>query len=559
MSDQDEPFGTLAVQPHVALPLRGGRTGLRAELARKFFELHNAVPSQQALSDACLVLEGKAAQNERVPLHLRVAQGASGAIYLDMADPAGRILEISGGTWKIVGTAPVMFRRTKLSGRMPLPHISAGDVEPLWQFVPVDVEDRPIVLAVLVAAWVIPEAPHPILALMAEQGSAKSSVTRTLVDLIDPSPVPLRKPPRDPDSWVTAAAASWVVAIDNMSGTPPQWLSDSLCRASTGDGDVRRALYTDADVAVLKFHRCLIINGVDINISQGDLGERIAAVDLGRLPARTRRTEADLSAAWKASRRQVFTGLLDLAAEVHHRLPDVRIDQLPRMADFGRVLRAVDDIAGTAGLERYQERMRRVAADTLGDPFIAALIDRSQPVAGIPSADLLRSIEAAADLDGRRRRDWPKNAKSVTGRLTRHAPALRSQGWVVENDAGRNKRNVTLWTISPPPEKQHEPASPDSPSSPSQVSGLTEARQGEECEVTELPFLAAASPDLAPLTCRNEQARQAREKTGVTLDVTSCSCGAALASTNVDGVCAECRLIKRNGQASDGGAERAHG
>jgi len=84
-----------------------------------------------------------------------------------------------------------------------------------------------------------------------------------LVDLIDPSPVPLRQAPRDADSWVTAASGSWVVALDNLSGIPP-WLSDSLCRAATGDGSVKRALYTDADLAVVKFRRCVIVNGIDV-------------------------------------------------------------------------------------------------------------------------------------------------------------------------------------------------------------------------------------------------------------------------------------------------------
>ncbi len=127
----------------------------------------------------------------------------------------------------------------------------------LWDFVNVDAEDRPVLLAVLVAALIQCDVPHPVLALFAEQGSAKSTTTRMLVDLIDPSPVPLRQAQRDADSWVTAASGSrgsWVVALDNLSAIPP-WLSDSLCRAATGDGNVKRALYTDADLAVVKFRR----------------------------------------------------------------------------------------------------------------------------------------------------------------------------------------------------------------------------------------------------------------------------------------------------------------
>ena len=34
--------------------------------------------------------------------------------------------------------------------------------------------------------------------------------------------------------------------------------------------------------------------------------------------------------------------------------------------------------------------------------------------------------------------------------LTRHAPAMRAQGWEIEDDGGRNKSNATLWTIFAP-------------------------------------------------------------------------------------------------------------
>ena len=67
----------------------------------------------------------------------------------------------------------------------------------------------------------------------------------------------------------TAAAGSWVVALDNLSGIPA-WLSDSLCRASTGDGNVKRALYSDAGLAVVKFRRCVVINGIDLGALRGD-------------------------------------------------------------------------------------------------------------------------------------------------------------------------------------------------------------------------------------------------------------------------------------------------
>jgi hypothetical protein len=273
VSDDGQPYGTYPDAPHVALPLRGGKLGLRASLARDYFEKHETVPSSQALADACTVLEGYAMQERPRPLHLRVA-AHGGRIYIDMVDKADRVIVIGDGEWRIVDTAPVVFRRTELSAPMPDP-VRGGDVEKLWGHVNVAEADQPILLAVMVSAWIQPDVPHVVLGLIAEHGSAKSTTTRRIVAVVDPSIAPLRLPPRDIEQWVTAANGSWVVAVDNVSTIPPWW-SDALCRAATGDALTKRRLYTDADLAVLKFRRCGILNGIDLGGLAGDFADRLA-------------------------------------------------------------------------------------------------------------------------------------------------------------------------------------------------------------------------------------------------------------------------------------------
>ncbi len=68
--------------------------------------------------------------------------------------------------------------------------------------------------------------------------------------MVDPSVVPFRVAPQGEEKWITAAVGSWVVAIDNASSISP-WFSDALCRAVTGDGDVKRMLYTNNDLVVV--------------------------------------------------------------------------------------------------------------------------------------------------------------------------------------------------------------------------------------------------------------------------------------------------------------------
>lgn len=448
VSEDGKPFGAERSRPHLAILLRAGKAGLRAELASRYFNDTGTVAGGQALTDATLVLEGLAANQPPEKLHLRIADH-HGTSYIDTGRPDGQVIRIGQGRWTVADSAPVRFLRTPLTAEMPLPPAN-GDVNRLWNFVNVAVEDQPVLLAVLIAALVQSDVPHPVLALFAEQGSAKTTTTRMLVDLIDPSSIETRQAPRDADSWVTAASGSWVVALDNLSAIPP-WLSDSLCRAATGDGNVKRALYTDADLALIKFRRCIIVNGIDVGAIRPDLAERMAMVDLRRIERHMRQTEATLRQEWRTALPGILSGLLNLAATVHQRLETIVVDDAPRMADFGRVLAAVDELLSTDGLRRYMSRADQLAEDSLsGDPFIEQLRHHiREPLRGQSGVDLLALVTPTGD-HWRRPKEWPKNGRDVTSLLRRHAPALRNLGWAIENDGARNHRNVLLWTIYPP-------------------------------------------------------------------------------------------------------------
>lgn len=543
VTDTDDAFGVTEEHPHIALMLRGGKTGLRAELARRFFADTNTVASQQALADAGMVLEGFAAQQEPQRVHLRVAE-RDGLVYVDMGDTAGSVIRIGGGRWEIVPTAPVLFRRTKLTGELPTPRPGKGGPR-LWEFVGIAEEDRPILLAVLVSALIQVDVPHVILLLLAEQGSAKSTITRILVSLIDPSAVPLRQPPRDPEGWTTAASASWAVALDNLSGDIDGWLSDCLCRGSTGDGSVKRALYTDSDVSVTAFRRCVITNGVDVAPVRGDLAERIATVKLPRITHR--RAESEFEAKWEKARPEVFAALLDLAAKVHALLPTLDVPDLPRMADFAKVLAAVDQVMHTDGLARYREQSRTSARDTLDVPFIAELVAAGREFTETTSAELLSAL-TPGNPDWRRPKGWPKSARAVTGLLTRHAPAMRAQRWRIDHDEAANHDSIIKWTISPP-EKAGKEDPPNPPGQSSQVNGRNEGglrhpegqSAGQAITRHDVPNPPRPA-NTKPVSSTNGLAGQAGQQYPPSLVL--CGCGVELSRPeSIDrGCCAECAL-----------------
>jgi hypothetical protein len=478
ITDTDDAYGVHPDRPHIALMLRGGKSGLRATLSRAYFAENRSAVPQQALADACATLEGFAMEVEPRPVSLRVAQGDDDVVYVDTANNEGHVIEFSGGAYKIRDDAPgVLFRRTKLTAAMPVPIPGDDGITALWNFIPISLADRPLILAWLVHALIQPDVAHTILLLHAEHGSAKTTITRFLVNLIDPSPAPVRKAPRDADAWVVAASASWVVALENLSGVIPLWLSDCLCRASTGDGDVRRELYSNSDVAVFSFRRVVVINGIDVTVTQGDLADRLVRVNLPRIKEDDRKTDDEIAAAWSSAQPAIFGALLTLAAQVQQRIRAIDVPRLPRMADFAKVLACVDEVLGTEGLAHYREQCRRLAADTLDDPFIAEIVRRRYACIDNTSAEILAAIEGAIRSDDdsdywRAPKGWPTSAREVTNQLTRHAPAMRGQGWTVEDDGGLNKRGILRWSFDPPPQAEMG-CIPDPPNPPDPPTTIT--------------------------------------------------------------------------------------
>lgn len=436
-----EAFAVPASGPRVVATLRGNRQSLRGQLAREYFRATGRAAPQQALADALLVIEGIAQDAEPEPLHLRVAEHG-GAHWLDLGDASGRAVRVDANGWDVTDP-PVLFRRTVLTGALPVPE-RGGSLSDLWRALNISEADKPLAAAYLVAA-LHTDIAHPVLTLLGEQGTGKSTAARMLVSCIDASPAPLRKPPRDADSWVTAAAGSWVVGLDNLSAVP-DWLSDSICRAVTGDGDVRRRLYTDGDHAVFSFRRCIIANGIDLGAVRGDLAERMLPINLDLIPDDSRLCDTEIWPRWTDMQPRVLGAVLDLAASVARMIPSLRLDSKPRMADFAKIVAAVDSVLGTSGLAAYLGKQGALAIDALsGDALFAAIAERYPRGFEGTAADLY-----AAVTPERPPRGWPADARAVTQRLKRLAPVMRKAGWRVSDDGGANHRNAIRWDLRPP-------------------------------------------------------------------------------------------------------------
>ncbi len=452
-TDGDEAFAVEIDGPNIAHLFRGSADALRAKLSRDFRREYKRTPGASALVDALTALRGEALEAEPEPVEIRIAEHA-GRIVFDLGDATGRCVIVRPGHWEIEDRSPVLFRRTALTAFMPAPE-RGGNIDNFRALLNATDEAWPLLVGWLVAAM-IPGIPHPILCLRGLQGTGKTTFARLLIGMIDPSTAPVRSAPREVEQWAMAAAGCWAVCIDNVSGIPAWW-SDALCKSCTGDGWIRRRLYTDSELSVLSFRRVVVLTAIDAGALRGDLADRLLLAELERIDDGARREERDLDARFHAMRQALFGGLLNLLAETLAEMPAVKLTERPRLADFGRVLAAVDSVRGTRSFELFMAQRGSVAAEVVADDPVAAAVQSLAAVGWTGTAgELLARIEPDRPVKG-----WPQSARGLAGRLKRVEPALRAVGVEILHGraAGGNRdRTVTIQTVPTVPPDQESPA-----------------------------------------------------------------------------------------------------
>jgi hypothetical protein len=429
-----DPFAVVPADGHQEIwPVRS--SGFRLWLRRIYFSTTRSTANSQALQDALATLEGQALfDGDQEYVHLRVAEW-NGAHYLDLADPYWRVVEIGAAGWRVVDHSPVRFHRPRGLLALPVP-VPAGSLDGLREFLTVDDDGWRLVAGWLVAT-LRPDRPFPILALHGEQGSAKSTQAKMLRRMVDPNVADLRPCPREEYDLVLAAKNGWIIGFDNVSEIKP-WLSDALCRVSTGIGFGRRRLYTDGDEYLLSVKRPIIVNGIEEVAVKGDFVDRAIVHGLPVIEEDQRREEDELWSAFEAAHPVLLGALLDVVAGALNDLPGVHLEQKPRMADFARWVTAAEPSLGWvpgAFLKSYRRNRGRAIATTLEaslvvDPLQALLGEQPRYEGRI--GELLRQLRDRVEERTLRDDNWPKDAIRFSGELRRLAPALRRIGINVE-------------------------------------------------------------------------------------------------------------------------------
>jgi hypothetical protein len=479
---ENEAYATLDVghREHWRVRSKAFRQWLAGEYFRRFKTAVNTEAVQATINtlegmslfaqpaDHKPTYPGQPAPGREHPVYVRLAE-QSGVIYMDLCDTAWRAAIITPSGWRVADDHLVRFRRAR--GMLPLPvPVKGGTVQALRPFVNVIDDEWPLLLGWLLAAM-RPRGPYPILCLHGEQGSAKSSTARALRALVDPSGAPLRSEPKEPRDLMIAASNGAVLAFDNLSHVPA-WLSDALCRLSTGGGFATRELYTDNEEVIFDAMRPVILTGIEELATRSDLLDRAVLLTLPTIPEERRRPEAEFWAAFGTVAPAILGSLLTAVSEAMRRLPAVKLPRLPRMADFAlwatageRALGLADGAFITAySGNRQGANELAIESSPVAGPLLAMMESTAEWIG--TASELLAALDAKADDRTRRLHGWPKGARALAGIIKRLAPNLRRLGIEVDT-AGHVGRGSAKRKAISLVRKEGESIAPTRPTYPS--------------------------------------------------------------------------------------------
>ena len=316
-------------------------------------------------------------------INYRMAMDEDGSRWLDLGRDDGSAVRWDAEGWKVVEKPMAKFMRGSGDIALPVPcrNPDLNGLDPLWDLINVGPRDR-----CLIAGWLLSamraDAPCFGLNLHGAQGTAKSTATKILRRILDPSPGPTQ--PLEEDD-VNALALTfldqWIPCFENVSHLENK-VQDTLCRLTTGMGMKNRKLYSDNTMVTYNIRRPWIINGINNVCTRDDLAQRSIPVELMAIPAADRLMETELEEEFIKVRPHLLAVLLDAAVAAHGALRLgqnilVRNKLNPRMIDAAAWITAGEEAMGfdTGDFaKRLKFRQEEIGRDSIeNNPVVLAL------------------------------------------------------------------------------------------------------------------------------------------------------------------------------------------
>ena len=458
-------------------PLVSGFT--QGWLLDEFFKARGTFPSQSDTTSSIGHADFLAQQQPSIGNVFFRFGFAKNNHYIDMCNDADEVIEITDSNWNILQKSPVYFREFETQRALPTPSKN-GDALGIFNYLNIEQEEDRILLLPTLCTFPLANITKPIIGLLGDQDSGKTTAARMIRRLLDPSD------PAENDFHPTKQNLCLVFyhnavpLFDNLS-VISQTASDMFCRAYSGTGFQSRKLYTDYALISFSYKRSFIFTAINPPTEAKDFNARTITIQLSQIDGSCQIGDEKLFEQFDQDMPNILGGMLDVLVEAKRIAPGLNLPWKPRWADAFQYAAAAAEVLGY-GASRYLEACRANLAERLTqepskpaayskqEPTLEAILSLMSALQGKfegTTSNLLAAIapHCPSNLGPAAAKNWPDSPEKLGIALKRIKAALEEADVAMTSKPSKMGTWITLeWLTTAAPTAQEAVVADTEPS-----------------------------------------------------------------------------------------------
>ena len=361
------------------------------------------------------IVDGSKRQVNVKTLYLRIAAFVDSEavnpddnkIFYDLCNPDWEIVKITRYGWSIEKNYPeILFKRYPIMNSQVYPRKDyPSDI--LEQFLRLtnvydDEDNRLLAIVYVVALFLLSDLPKPMLNPNGPHASGKSTYQEFVKLIVDPS-----------------------------------------------------GLYTNDEDVIYNMKRAVGYNGINVSTHKADLLDRLLNLRLKHIEKRKRKKLKQLQKEFGRILPYLLGYIFDVLVKVLNRVGEVKLDELPRMADFAEMGELVARCLGYPEgrfTEAYNRNIGYTNEEVIDANLVATAIRilmSKQRVCTGKAGELLAKFNDLASKNNEIRnivnsKWWPLTPRAFSNRITEVEPNLKEVGIIIERKEDKHSKSDIL-------------------------------------------------------------------------------------------------------------------
>lgn len=268
--------------------------------------------------------------SRKIVPYYRMAGNSKSVTYF-LANDLNQCIVINRKAWEVADKTKYLFIK-KIEMKKQVMPIKGGNLKELLSpFINMSENSFTLFLIYLVQCFFY-RSNHFIAIISSGQGSGKSTLTKLIQMLIDPSLAEKTILPSSIEELKNHLATNMLVAFDNTKKLSDDF-SDVLCAATTGTTFTKRKLFTDIDMMILTLKNIIVLNGIDIVPKKADLLERSLLFELEKITPDRRMTDKEFWTNFRKKRAKILGAIFDTISKALAIRETLKLEETHRMSD----------------------------------------------------------------------------------------------------------------------------------------------------------------------------------------------------------------------------------